>query len=168
MSKDSKEAISSELSPQEQLDALYERPGFLIRRAHQIAQALFEEEAEELGLTASQMGALTVVRAREPVDQIGLAKTMGIDRSTAGLVLANLAQRGYVNRVPDPEDRRRKLITITNAGAEALRNVQPAALAVKARLLAIFTQQEADDLIRLLKKLVNAMNTEIRTPLFRD
>lgn len=168
MSASSNEAVPTELSAEEQLEALYERPGFLIRRAHQIAQALFEEEAAELGLTASQMGALTVVRARAPLDQIGLARAMGLDRSTAGLVLANLAQRGYINRVPDPEDRRRKLVTITDAGLEALRRVRPAALAVKARLRAIFTQQEADDLVRLLRKLVNTMNTEIRTPLFRD
>src|SRR5690606_8685291 len=129
--------------------------------------ALFEEEAEEVGLTPSQMGALTVVRALGPLDQIGLARALGIDRSTAGLVLTNLGQHGYVNRVSDPDDRRRKLVTITDTGLEALRSVQPVALAVKERLLGIFTPEEADDLVRLLKKLVDTMNTEVRTPLFR-
>lgn len=168
MSKPRNSTGLADITAEEQLEALYNRPGFLIRRAHQIAQALFEEEAEGVGLTASQMGALTVVHARQPLDQIGLARAMGIDRSTAGLVLSNLAQHGYIKRVSDPDDRRRKLVTITDVGLEALRGVQPAALAVKARLLAIFTQEEADDLMRLLKKLVNAMNTEVRTPLFRD
>lgn len=162
------EVPQDELSPEGQLEALYDRPGFLIRRSHQIAQALFEEEAEDIGLTASQMGALTVVHARGPLDQIGLARAMGVDRSTAGLVLSNLAQHGLINRVSDPSDRRRKLITITEAGLEALRNVQPAALAVKERLLAVFTDEEADHLVRLLKKLVDTLNTQVRTPLYRD
>lgn len=167
MTERKNDAGHARLSSMEQLEALYERPGFLIRRAHQISQALFEEEAEEVGLTPSQMGALTVVRALGPLDQIGLARAMGIDRSTAGLVLTNLGQHGYVNRVSDPDDRRRKLVTITDTGLEALRSVQPVALAVKERLLAIFTPEEADDLVRLLKKLVDTMNTEVRTPLFR-
>jgi DNA-binding MarR family transcriptional regulator len=156
------------LPPHDQLEALYGRPGFLIRRAHQIAQALFEEEASETGLTASQMGALTVVFARGPLDQIGLARAMGVDRSTAGLVLKNLAQNDYINRIPDPEDRRRNLVTITELGLQALRQVQPAALAVKERLLAAFIPAEADEFVRLLTKLVNSMNAEIRTPLLRD
>jgi len=168
MDKIGTEADRAKLSPLEQLDALYERPGFLIRRAHQIAQALFEEEAEEVGLTPSQMGALTVVRALEPLDQIHLARAMGIDRSTAGLVLANLAQNGYIDRTEDPADRRRRLITITDEGRAALQGVQPAAIAVKERLLAVLTPEEGDTLVRLLKKLVETMNTEVRTPLFRD
>jgi DNA-binding MarR family transcriptional regulator len=155
-------------SASRQLDALYERPGFLIRRAHQIAQALFEEEASTVRLTASQFGALTVASARGPIDQIGLARLMGIDQSTAGLVLNNLAESGLILRTPDPNDRRRKLITLTGRGAETLRAAQPAALAVKERILAVFTPDEADEIVRLLKKLVETMNPDVRAPRFGE
>ena len=36
------------------LQALYTRPGFIIRRAHQIVAALFDEAAIDLGITTTQ------------------------------------------------------------------------------------------------------------------
>ena len=52
------------------LDELYRRPGFLLRRAHQISAALFLEEATGLALTTTQYGALVVLRARGSLDQV--------------------------------------------------------------------------------------------------
>ncbi|MCB2037617.1 MAG: MarR family transcriptional regulator, partial [Ottowia sp.] len=43
------------------LDMLYQRPGFLLRRAHQLSVALFDLHCGALNLTPPQYGVLTVL-----------------------------------------------------------------------------------------------------------
>ena len=62
------------------LDQLYRRPGFLIRRAHQIAVSLFLEETGDLGITNRQYGILLVPKRQPKIDQITVAKLLGHDR----------------------------------------------------------------------------------------
>ena len=78
------------------LDELYRRPGFLIRRANQIAVSLFLEETGALGITNSQYGILLVVKHHQGIDQISVAKLLGLDRSTTGMVLDKLEKAGLI------------------------------------------------------------------------
>ena len=47
--------------PKHPIDTLYRRPGFMIRRAHQISQSVFTEECARLDITATQFGVLSVL-----------------------------------------------------------------------------------------------------------
>src|SRR5437588_618773 len=67
-------AVSQRSAPEAALDELYRRPGFLIRRAQQIAVSLFLEESGALGITNTQYGILMVLKHRPGTDQISLAK----------------------------------------------------------------------------------------------
>ena len=67
------------------IEELHERPGFLIRRAQQIAVALFLEETGALGITNTQYGILLVLKNRPGIDQISVARLLGLDRSTTGM-----------------------------------------------------------------------------------
>jgi len=48
-----------------------------------------------------------------------LATLAGITKQSAGEIVDELARLGYVERIPDPEDRRAKLISLTAKGEEA-------------------------------------------------
>jgi DNA-binding MarR family transcriptional regulator len=48
-----------------------------------------------------------------------LAGLAGITKQSAGELVDDLVERGYVERVPDPIDRRAKLIRLTERGKEA-------------------------------------------------
>src|SRR5690606_8803078 len=89
---------SAAARPEEPLHALYSRPGFLIRRAHQIAVSLFIEEMDALGVTPTQSGILFVLSHRSGLDQISVARLLGLDRSTASMVIAKLVSAGLVSR----------------------------------------------------------------------
>ena len=54
--------VSSNPKTPASLSRLYARPGFLLRRAHQISAAVFEDECRELALTPAQFGVLTVLQ----------------------------------------------------------------------------------------------------------
>jgi len=134
--------------------ALHERPGFLLRRAHQIASALFMEETSDLGVTSTQFGMLTVLDACQPIDQINAARLLRLDRSTTGLVVRNLEERGLIERVLDPEDRRRRLLRITDGGREMLRTLQQRGAVSQRRALSVLNGEEARTFLALLAKFV--------------
>src|SRR3974377_2040384 len=98
------------------LEELYRRPGFMIRRVHQIAVALFIEETGKLGVTSRQYGILFVLRHRPGIDQISLANLLGLDRSTTGMVLNKLEQDGLFSRSVEAAARRRHNMHLTRSG----------------------------------------------------
>ena len=146
-------------------NALYRRPGFLIRRAHQIAVSIFLEEAAELGITTTQYGALVVISLRDDLDQVGLSTLVGIDRSTTALVVAKLEVAGYLVRQGDPRDGRRKLLALTDAGRDVLARVKSPAQRVRDRELEVFSKEDRKTFLRLLEVFVDAFNADTRAPI---
>jgi DNA-binding MarR family transcriptional regulator len=55
-----------------------------------------------------------------PLSLSGLAEATGVDAPYATLIVDSLEERGLVERQPDPGDRRRKLVTLTPAGRDAV------------------------------------------------
>lgn len=146
------------------LRQLYERPGFMIRRAHQLATAIFLDAAAELGCTTTQFGVLTVLSAGEAIDQITVARRLGLDRSTTGSVVRTLEAGGFVTRVVGP-DRRRRVLALTDAGHARMVALRHCAAVARDRLLEPLTGEEAEALCRLLGKLTTAHNAQSRVPL---
>ena len=69
------------------LSDMYQRPGFLLRRAHQISAAIFEAACADLELTQAQYGALTVLASEPGIDQTRLARALAFDKVTVLRVL---------------------------------------------------------------------------------
>ena len=150
------------------LDGLYKRPGFLLRRAHQISVSLFMSESAEIGATTTQYGVLVILRHCEGLDQIGLSKKVGLDRSTTGLVVKKLADDGLVVRVEDPKDRRRKIIVLTAKGERHLESLRGPAARAQEIALSAFTPAEAEQFLALLGKFVDQFNDVTRAPIVDD
>ena len=147
------------------IEELHERPGFLIRRAQQIAVALFLEETGALGITNTQYGILLVLKNRPGIDQISVARLLGLDRSTTGMVLGKLEKAGLVGRHVEKHDRRRRNLALTPAGERMLEQLAEPARRAQARVLSAFTVEERTDFLRLLEKFVAKFNRSTRVPL---
>jgi DNA-binding MarR family transcriptional regulator len=103
------------------------RPGFLIRRLHQIHLALFAEECAPLGITPVQYSILSVAAAQPGLEQARLGYEVGVDRTTLANVVARLEARGLLLRAQGTADRRLKHVTLTTAGLDVLdRIAEPA------------------------------------------
>ena len=129
-----------------------DRPGFLIRRAHQISQSVFIEECAGLDITSTQFGVLWVLGHGDQLDQIGIARLLGFDRSTTSMVVKLLEERKLVVRSPDKNDRRRYVLRLTKAGEDLRRRAEPLVDRVRQRLESVFTPAEAKTFSRLLEK----------------
>lgn len=137
----------------------------MIRRAHQIAVALFEDEAKAYGVTTTQWGVLWMLHARPHLDQVSLAKLMGLDRSTTGLVVSKLEARGLITREGSSVDRRKKVLAVTKAGERMLVQLAKPGHRAQERLLSLFSRREAQQFLSLLNKMIVGFATVVRTPI---
>lgn len=161
-------APPSQIDASQTVDALYKRPGFMLRRAHQICVSLFMEETAEAGVTTTQYGVLVILRACEGLDQIGLSKKVGLDRSTTALVVRKLETDGLVVRVQDAKDGRRKIIVLTAKGERKLEQIGRGAARAQEVALSAFEPAEAEQFLQLLSKFVGRFNGVTRAPIIFD
>ncbi|WP_129841086.1 MarR family transcriptional regulator [Streptomyces sp. RFCAC02] len=89
-----------------------------------------------------------------PASQADLGRRSGIHLSDMVATLNELAERGLVERAPDPADRRRNIITLTPAGKRHLRRLDQRLAASQDELLAPLSPDERRRLTGLLTKLL--------------
>jgi DNA-binding MarR family transcriptional regulator len=89
-----------------------------------------------------------------PASQAALGRRCQIDRSYIVEAVNELATRGYVQRAPDPNDRRRNVITITDAGVQQLNQLTATLQGVQDALLAPLSGAERDQLVKLLDRVL--------------
>jgi DNA-binding MarR family transcriptional regulator len=152
-------------APGTTISELARRPGFLIRRMHQIHLALFAEECAAFDITPVQYSIMTVAHEQPMLDQSRLCHEVGVDRTTLANVVARLETKGYLGRTENDRDKRVKLISITPAGAALLKKVRKHAERAHERTIAALPPQERELLVDLLMRLVDAQNDYGRAPL---
>jgi DNA-binding MarR family transcriptional regulator len=143
---------------------LEDLPGHHIRRLQQIAVAVFLQETEAHGITPVQFAAMQTVNNQPGIDQRTLAARIGLDTSTIAGVIDRLEARGLVQRNASAEDRRVRLLTITDAGRTLLAAVAPGMLKAQDRMLAPLSPAERSEFMRMLRLLVEANNELSRAP----
>jgi DNA-binding MarR family transcriptional regulator len=113
--------------------------GLLVRRLRQVSV-----QGE---LTLSETSALARLDRGGPTTPGALAKQEQISPQSMGATLAALEGRGLIERAADPDDGRRAVMSISDAGAELLRSRRNAKVQQLARALsADFTPAERDQL----------------------
>lgn len=144
------------------LSQLYARPGFLLRRAHQISTAVFEDECRSIALTPAQFGVLCVLHAHPKLDQSTLARSLGFDKVTMMRVMRGLEARGLIERSYTPENRRNLSISLSETGLALLKQTQEPAERAYVRLMSPLTQEQQTQLLALLQLLTSGLEGEAR------
>ncbi|MGN9836677.1 MarR family winged helix-turn-helix transcriptional regulator [Nonomuraea sp. H19] len=98
--------------------------------------------------------ALVALRDSGPASQAELSRRTGIYRSDLVAVINELAERGLVERAPDPADRRRNVVTLTEPGRRHLRRLDKLISELQDDLLAPLAQPEREQLVELLARLL--------------
>lgn len=140
----------------ESLVEIYRRPGFIVKRLHQVATALFLEECGRYNMTPSQYQALCAIREYPGIGQSALGKLTGQDRSTVSLVVKLLFDRGLIGRVVNSSDKRSASLRISESGVQVLREVAPATRRAQDRLLSILPEGKRAEFLALLQRLLDA------------
>jgi len=140
---------------------LFEQPGHLIRRAQQIAVAMF---VETLGreVTPVQYAILRMLQERPGLDQVTLAAEVALDNSTTADIAARLEAKGWIRRELLP--RRQRRLLLTPEGEAQLARLVPGLRTMNAAMLGRLAPDEQATFMHLLRKFVQLNNEQSRAP----
>jgi DNA-binding MarR family transcriptional regulator len=132
---------------------LEDQVGFILRQVSQRHSTIF---ASLIGddLTPTQWAVLAkLAEIGQPCSQNLLGRHTAMDVATIKGVVDRLTKRGLIRTTPDPEDGRRLLVALTEAGREVAEREQGNAKRITDETLAPLTSQERESFLELLKKL---------------
>jgi len=128
-----------------------------IGRAGALLDRGLNENFTRFGLNRTSWDALASLRrAGPPFRRSPTELYRSLMRTSGGVthLVDRLEQEGLVERVPDPDDRRGVLVSLTRRGRTVVERVGPSHLETERRMLAPLTKQEQAELARLLRKLL--------------
>jgi len=134
-------------------------PGHLLRRAQQVHTEAWSRLVADV--TGPQYAVLVAVAGWPGLDQKRAGELASLDKSTAAGIVTRLVAGGWLNRVQDPSDRRRRLLELSPKGRDALPAITTSARAVQNELLAPLLDGERDDFLEVLGRVARLGETDI-------
>lgn len=128
--------------------------GFLVTDVARMIRAEMDRNiaAAGLGLTPAEGRTLSHAARAGAVRQNGLAERMGVEAMTVSNTLDRLEAQRLVERRTDPQDRRAKLVEVTEAGHAVLRKIQPISAALRTAASRDIAPEEWERLLETLKR----------------
>lgn len=120
-----------------------------------------EQEMADQGveLNFMQFLALKLLGHEEPMTPVELARALHYNPGALTRLLDKLEQRGYMKRVPDPDDRRALRLELTPQGRALRKRVIGYCDAVAGRTFACTTSREREQLHGVLTRVLNDIRT---------
>ena len=146
------------------LDRLYARPGFLLRRAHQLSAGIFEDECEAIGLTTAQYSVLSALKVMPGQDQTALARALGFDKVTTLRVLHAMEKRDLITRSRLQTNRRSVSLELTEEGRALFDRAQKPVDRAFRRLMEPLSEPQQKQLLKLLTLLTSRLEDQARSP----
>lgn len=130
-------------------------PSWLLGQAALLAQRIGSERLGAVGANRPQMALLAALDEVDRASQAELGRRLGIDPGDMARLVGALQGEGWIERSPDPANRRRNLVATTAAGRRRLRQLDKATTQVQDDLLTSLSARERKDLVRLLTRLLD-------------
>jgi DNA-binding MarR family transcriptional regulator len=141
---------------------IFEKPGHLIRRLHQISNSVFIEQAKAYDLTPAQYASLIAVEFTPGLDQASLGRIVALDRTTVSVVVGRLVAKGLLERKRGSG--RKVALFLTGPARAMIEVMRPRIQCVDDILLDPLNAAEREIFMRLLFKLVDVNNELSRAP----
>jgi len=127
--------------------------GYLVHDVARLFARRFNQRALLfLGLTGSQCRVLGYVARHEGINQAGLADLLEIKPMTLVRQLDRMEEDGWIERRPDPGDRRARRLVLTEKARSILARVLDLSSAVRREAFADMTEEEGRHLMDLLRR----------------
>ncbi|MEU6849346.1 MarR family transcriptional regulator [Actinacidiphila alni] len=127
------------------------RSGALLDQLSRRMRLHAESVLAPLGLRPRHLVALTVLRDQRGSTQQALSTTLMMDRANVVGLLNDLEADGLIERLRSPEDRRRHLVQLTDAGVQRLAAAEFALARVEDEVLCGLDTEQRDTLYELLQ-----------------
>ena len=139
---------------------LREGLGWPLARAAHAVTAAHNEALTADGLNLRTFSVLAVIGARAARSQLEIAQAVGLDKTTLVATIDELERRRLVQRTPDPDDRRARIVGITPEGQSLFDRASETVRATEAR---IFAGMPREDALRMKTALIALLGGSLRT-----
>ncbi len=124
----------------------------------------FDARLKHLDLNLTQASLLAYVAEFGAATQTRLADRLGTGRAAMGTVIDGLERRGFVQRLPDPDDRRVWLVDLTDDGRTLAEQAVEIDEVLRGELRHGIGREERQALSWVLTRLQQNLNSAIHTP----
>lgn len=133
-----------------------------IGRAAKMLDNHFNEEisAHELNLTRVQFIALKIISNQEVTSQNNLAFLTSRDKTSLARLLNTLEKKNYITRSTSSDDKRVKLLSITEAGRTELKKVAPIILGVEQHVTKGIQRSDIETTVHVLNQVFAKVKPE--------
>lgn len=139
---------------QETPERLAGMPSRLLGLSSVLADRLVSRRLAPLQARKWDYAVLASLREFGSASQATLSRRTGIYRSDMVALLNGLTDAGLIERTPDPDDRRRNVISMTAKGRRQLARLDRVVADVQDELLEPLNRAEREQLVRLLTRLL--------------
>jgi DNA-binding MarR family transcriptional regulator len=129
-------------------------PGHLISLAARGFARLSEARLKPLGFGVGNLPVLVALQDGQASTQRDLARFARTEQPPMAQMLARMERDGLIERAPDPADGRSRRITLTKVAQARLPDAVTVLLQGNQEALRDFTEEEAQQLIALLTRLI--------------
>lgn len=127
--------------------------GFLLKGVSGLSAKNFERHARELGLSLSQCKVLVYLARNEGISQSRLAEITESDPMTLVRILDGMEADRWIERRPDPADRRAHCLYLKDGAKPVLARIWKVADSAREEALAGLSATERDQLMNLLERI---------------
>ncbi|KAB0663439.1 winged helix DNA-binding protein [Oryzomonas japonica] len=117
-----------------------------------------DERLQPFGLTEATWLPLLHIARNEPLRQKDLAEVVGIECSTLVRLIDALDNGGLIKRVPDGDDRRAKLLSLTPSGRLLVGKVEAAAAVIRRQIFAGISEEELAIALNVIERICDGLN----------
>ena len=125
---------------------------YLLKSAEAASRAQMDALLRDTNVTTMQYLTLGVLLEHESLSGAALARRTFVRPQSMQDIIRALEAKGYIQRDQTTEDRRERVISITEAGAELMRELEPRIATFDAALCHGMTSQEESQFRALLRQ----------------
>jgi DNA-binding MarR family transcriptional regulator len=133
--------------------------GYLIHDVSRLRRKAFDEIVKPLGVTRAQWWIIAHLARHDGMVQTQLAQMLDVGKASLGALLDRLEATEFIERRPEPTDRRAKRVFLTKNSHQLLEKLIAAETAFNATILANLTDKDRSELVRLLSSIKEALST---------
>ncbi|MGB6289842.1 MAG: MarR family winged helix-turn-helix transcriptional regulator [Desulfobulbales bacterium] len=129
----------------------------LISELHNCCKERYSDEAKAFKMPQAELRCLMLFEGHKYLTGIQIAGLLEVAKSRATVIIENLEKKGLVQRSPDPNDARVKLISLTPAGQRKVREIEEFMFELHQQLLGQIDPAQRAGVINALETLRSSM-----------
>ena len=135
--------------------------GFVLYETARLLGKRFDQKAKALGLTRAQCQVLYRLVVHEGLNQARIAEILEIEPISLARLIDRMEEAGWVERRPDPKDRRARLLYLTAKAKPVIDRMFKVGLATRAEAQAGLSGAEREKLLELLQRVRGNLSEKI-------